>query len=118
MSLPPDPDKTARELQLSLLIRAPTLTRRLYRRGGFEDLEPNVLQVLIAIDLTPGSTVGELADVLALAQGTVSTAVAGLADRGLISAAADPADARRQRLRPTRAGRALVERFAATHIIA
>jgi DNA-binding MarR family transcriptional regulator len=117
VSLPVDQDKPAQELQLSLLIGAPTLTRRLYQRGGFEGLEANVLQVLIAVTLTPGSTVGELTETLALAQGTVSTAVTNLSGRALINATADSRDARRQLLRATRAGRLLVERFAATHIV-
>jgi hypothetical protein len=37
------------EERIRLLIGPPALTRRLYPRGGFEGLEPNTLQVLLAV---------------------------------------------------------------------
>lgn len=98
--------------ELRALIEAPTKARRLYERGGFEELEPFALQVLIAVQLLGEPTVGELVGELALGQGTVSTALTKLADRDLVTAAPDPADRRRQRQRITRGGRALVRRFA------
>ena len=61
-----------------VLVEAPALVRRLYRRGGFEGLEPNAMQVLIALDNEPGQPVGQLVDALVLGQGTVSTALARL----------------------------------------
>lgn len=97
--------------QLHGLIAAPTTARRLYQRGGFEDLEANTLQVLIAVQLMAQPTVGELTDELALAQGTVSTALSQLQERGLVTALADPSDGRRQRQRITQEGRLLVRRF-------
>lgn len=95
------------------LIEAPTCTRRLYRRGGFEGLEPNALQVLIAVELLGEATVGELVEELALAQGTVSTALATLQREGLATSQSDSADRRRELQRVTAKGRRLVRRFAA-----
>lgn len=94
------------------LIATPTRARRLYKRGGCEGLEPNVLQVLIAIELSGQPTVNELVKELALGQSTVSTAIATLAERGLVATAPDSDDRRNQRQRITAAGRALVRRFA------
>jgi DNA-binding MarR family transcriptional regulator len=93
--------------RLRVLIAAPTLTRRLYQRGGFESFEANTLQVLIAVQEMQEPTVGELVEALALGQGTVSTALGRLEHRGLVSAYADQQDARRARQRITRKGRAL-----------
>lgn len=105
-------DQNARDSLFALLIEAPSLTRRLYPRGGFEGLEANALQVLIAIELQPGASVGELVELLALGQGTVSTALARLQERGLVTARADSRDGRRQRQRVTRTGTQLCRRFA------
>jgi DNA-binding MarR family transcriptional regulator len=106
-------DRADRSALLSFLIEAPTRTRRIYQRKGFADLEPNVLQVLIAVELRPDSTVSELLQTLALAQGTVSTAVSGLQARRLLKVVRDEGDARRQLLRVTPSGRALIDRFLA-----
>jgi DNA-binding MarR family transcriptional regulator len=81
VSLHDDQDSGARRTRLRELIDLPAQTRRIYQRKGFDDLEPNVLQVLLAVELDPGSIVGDLATRLALAQGTVSTAVARLQQR-------------------------------------
>ena len=93
------------------LVEVPAEARRLYVRGGFEGLEPNTLQVAVAIWLQPGQTVGELVELLSLGQGTVSTALARLSERGLVTTRPDKADARRQRQALTRLGRVFVERF-------
>jgi DNA-binding MarR family transcriptional regulator len=109
-----DQDRADRQALLAELIEAPTLTRRLYPRRGFAGLEPNVLQVLIAVELHPSSTVGDVADRLALAQGTISTAVARLREERLVDAAADELDARRQLLTTTAAGRRAIDEFIAS----
>ncbi len=109
--IPREWDSADELTQKRLLIEVPTLTRRLYRRAGFADLEANTLQVLIAVDLAPTSTVGELVAELSLAQSTVSTALARLQQRGLVVAKDDPGDARRQRQELTKAGRRLVAAF-------
>jgi DNA-binding MarR family transcriptional regulator len=113
VSIHGDQDSGGRRARLKGLIDPPAQTRRIYQRKGFDDLEPNVLQVLIAAELEPGSIVGDLAARLALAQGTVSTALALLQQRGLLRATPDVDDARRQRQEVSTAGRALVDRFVA-----
>lgn len=105
------PDLTNSEALVGALVDAPSLTRTLYPRGGFEGLEPNVLQVLIALYAAPDQTVGELVERLVLGQGTVSTALGVLEKRKLVTAQADPEDRRRQRQRITRSGTALAKRF-------
>ena len=109
----PEPVEADDSTLLSVLVEAPALSRTLYRRGGFEELEPNVLQVLVALHRSSGRTVGELTDELALGQGTVSTALGVLAERGFVIAKADTADRRRQLQSITRSGRGLVNRFLA-----
>lgn len=109
----PDPDRNFDAELLRALVDVPARARRLYPRGGFEGLEPNALQVLVALRLEPGQTVGELVARLALGQGTVSTALALLRRRGLSEEHADPADKRRRRQGITASGRRLVARFLA-----
>lgn len=74
-----------------------TRSRRMYARGGFMGLEPNVLQVLIAVSIDPGRTVGDLVEQLALGQSTVSRAMTLLEGRCLTHPENDPADRRRVR---------------------
>ena len=95
------------------VLLAPAIaTRKLYERGGFEELEANVLQVLLALSVHESMGVGELADELALGQATVSTALRVLAERGLVQAKRDVADGRRRPQRITSSGLRLVIRFA------
>ena len=101
-----------RELR-RLLVEAPALTRRLYRRGGFEGLEPNTMQVLIALDNESGQSVGQLVDLLVLGQGTVSTALARLQADRLVDEAVDDGDRRKRVQAITKEGRAVVQRFVA-----
>lgn len=98
---------------LRTLVEVPALARRLYPRGRYEGLEPNALQVLVALQLQSDRTVGDLVEQLTLGQGTVSTALALLHERRLVHAVADESDARRQRQTITQKGTQLVERFAA-----
>jgi hypothetical protein len=55
-----------------------------------------VLQILIAVELDPGRTVGPARERLALAQGSESTGLARLQQRGLIEFVPEGRDARRQ----------------------
>jgi DNA-binding MarR family transcriptional regulator len=99
--------------KLRHLIEVPATARRLYPRGGFEGLEPNHLQILIALRLAAGMTVNELVETLTLGQGTVSTGLSILEDRGLVKAKSDPDDRRRRRQQLTAAGEQTVARFVA-----
>ncbi|HLI58574.1 MAG TPA: helix-turn-helix domain-containing protein [Solirubrobacteraceae bacterium] len=114
MSLHDDPDG-GDEARLLFLIQAPTLVRCVYQRKGpgrgFGDLEANTLQVLIAVALFPDRTVGELAQRLALAQSTTSTAVGRLQKRGLVRTTDGLGVAQPRPQRVTRSGRALIGRF-------
>jgi DNA-binding MarR family transcriptional regulator len=101
------------EAIISALVETPALARRLYRRGGFDALEPNALQVLVALFDSAPMTVGALADSLVLGQGTVSTALSVLSKRGLVQGKPDPDDRRRQLQRITRSGAGVVRRFVA-----
>jgi DNA-binding MarR family transcriptional regulator len=92
-------------------LQAAILTRRVWTRGGVEGLEANALQVLVALAVGGERTVGALVERLALAQGTVSTALARLQERGLVEEALDDADKRRRVQVITQAGELLVQRF-------
>ena len=107
------PDTAQTNSLLDDLVELPARVRRLYRRGGFEGLEANVLQVLIELYRVSDQTVGTLAEHLALTQSTVSTALGILAERGLLQGKTDPLDRRRQRQCITGNGRTLVRRFLA-----
>jgi DNA-binding MarR family transcriptional regulator len=100
-----------RPTDLQALIAAPTMTRRMYRRGGFEGLEANTMQVLIAVQLLGNPTVGDIVNELALAQGTVSTALTHLQNAGFVVPADDPQDRRRERQSITANGKRVVARF-------
>lgn len=100
--------------QLREFITVPAQTRRLYPRGGFEGLEANTLQVLIAMEVLGQPTVNELIEELALPQGTIATAVARLQREKLSTAKLDAAHHRRERHAITAKGRRLVARFAET----
>jgi len=72
------------------------------------------VQTLIALYRRSDQTVTELAEELALRQPTVSTALARLHERDLVTEHPDAADARRRRQRVTTRGRRLVDRFIAS----
>jgi DNA-binding MarR family transcriptional regulator len=104
---------TNEDVALRALVAAPVQTRRLYPRGGFEGLEANALQVLIAVRLLGEPLVGELVAELLLAQGTVSTALGRLRKRGLVTSKNDDKDGRGQRQRVSAQGEMLLRRFIA-----
>lgn len=111
--MPVRPDTTQTDSLLDDLVELPARVRRLYRRGGFEGLEPNVLQILMELYRESDQAVGTLVKRLALGQSTVSTALGVLEERGLLQGKSDPLDRRRRRHSITREGRALVRRFLA-----
>lgn len=105
--------RTSRELARAALEHA-RVSRLVYKRGGFEGLEPIEVQVLLAALITPAKkTVGELAELFELKRPTVSNAVAKLTSAKLLDADPDPTDARSQVLRTTAKGREVAERFLA-----
>lgn len=103
--------------KLRFLIEVPSTARRLFPRGGFEGLEANHVQILIALKLTSGMTVNHLVETLALGQGTVSTGLGVLEDRGLVTAKPDASDRRRKQQRLTAEGTRMVDRFVASSAI-
>ena len=66
-------------------------------RVGGDNLEPNVLQVLIALEVLTTPTVENSLTSVVLAQSEVSITLARLQERGLPTTIPDPNDARRQR---------------------
>jgi DNA-binding MarR family transcriptional regulator len=87
--------------------------RRAFPRGGFEGLEPNALQVLLALALRSEQSVGELAESLRLQHSTVSHALSELRQQNLATGRVSDQDGRRQVLQLTRRGKGLVDRFVA-----
>lgn len=69
--------------------------------GWIEPLPPTELQVVRYVSRHEGASVGVVAAALGLQQSNVSTAVRGLARRGLVDRERDPADRRVTRLRAT-----------------
>jgi DNA-binding MarR family transcriptional regulator len=106
-------DECEPEAALEGILRAAVWTRRNFPRGGFEGLEPNAMQVLIALRLAPRQTVSSLVQSLAIGQGTASTALAELQGRGLVVDEVDVTDRRRRLQDITALGEQLLERFLA-----
>jgi DNA-binding MarR family transcriptional regulator len=104
-------DRRSHQEIVDALLRIPAASRRLYPRAGTEGLEPNTLQVLIAVAEQRAVTVGALVDLLALSQGTVSTALAKLRERGLVDEVRDDRDSRRRFLSATSAGSDVAQAF-------
>jgi DNA-binding MarR family transcriptional regulator len=76
-------------------------------------LEPNAMQVLIALRLAPRQTVSSLVQSLAIGQGTASTALAELQGRGLVVDEVDLTDRRRRFQDIMASGKTRLERFLA-----
>jgi DNA-binding MarR family transcriptional regulator len=93
--------------------------RRVYPRGGFDGLDAVELQVILSLWLEPRRRVRDLADALALPRPSVSSAVARLTAKELVSSLRDPADGRAAHQQLTRVGSGVVRRFlshAAEHL--
>lgn len=84
------------------------LRQEAWRRGGVLDLSPTQQRMLAELVAAgaEGSTLGVLAQRLAVSAPTASDAAAALARKGLLEKHADAADARRKRFATTAAGRA------------
>ncbi len=109
--LHPDRDRNEQQALVRELVEAPALVRRVYAVDSCDGLQPHVMQVLLALGLWPGITVGELAERLWLTRPRTSTAIAVLLDRGLIAVRLQPGDGRRRPYVATEAGAAFGDRF-------
>jgi DNA-binding MarR family transcriptional regulator len=93
------------------LLTVGVMARRLFPRGGFEDLDTTRLQVLLALWTGGEMTVRQLTEALAVAPSQTSHAVSDLVARGLADQVSDPQDARLRRQSITAAGAALTKRY-------
>ena len=77
-----------------------------YRNLKMEDIDLTSVQsdALIAALRTPGITAAQLKDQLQLSQSTVAGIISRLESKGLIEKSADPEDARKAILTPTKLG--------------
>lgn len=86
------------------------LARRFDRLFAPLGITNGQFSILVALCGNWGPRLGELADLLAMDHATVTAAIRTLKNRGLVTLAADEADARVRRPRLTEAGRAIVAR--------
>lgn len=93
-----------RELPDVLRELAWTVHRRAPELAGFGPIPITELVLLKQIIDAPGSTVGELTQVLGLRQPNVSAGIRVLADRGLVSKETSPTDKRITMIRATALG--------------
>ncbi|MFD6895609.1 MarR family winged helix-turn-helix transcriptional regulator [Rhodococcus sp. NPDC060086] len=75
------------------------------REAGLSRLPQSEIEVLRALEESPGSTVSEIARFLGLQSSNVSTTVRSLVGRGLLEKRADPDDGRSHRLYQTAVAR-------------
>lgn len=119
----PDPGDASRTepacAELSLILRelAWSIHRKAPARGGVGPLPTTELALLKQVLDAPGSTVGDLAQALGLAQPNASAALRVLLERGLVTREPHPGDRRRAHVQPTASGaaehRAIAEAWAA-----
>ena len=102
-------DLKEKEALLGALITLPALMRRVYERGGFEQLEPNVMQVLLAVEASPGISTGDLAVRLDLKPATVRHALILLRSKNLVRRSGS--SGRAYSFRTAAAGRRTASRF-------
>lgn len=95
------PDDDLRRLAVALHDLSRAVRQAQSAQDGPPRLPPTEFEVLRHVAAHPGASVGGTAAALDLRQSNVSAAVRGLVTRGLVERAADPADARVARLRPT-----------------
>lgn len=96
----------AAELAVTLRELAWVIHRSAPDRAGTGPIPTTEIALLKQVVDTPGSTVGELAQVLGLRQPNVSAAVSGLAARGFVTRVKHPDDRRVTRIMPTEQGTA------------
>jgi DNA-binding MarR family transcriptional regulator len=89
---------------------AVTRLARLMRQQTDTGLSPTLLAALATIESTGPLTLGELANREQVAPPTITKAVGGLEEQGLVARTADPADRRVVRVEITADGRRLLER--------
>lgn len=109
-------DDVARRIA-ALLDASGTLRRVLRARmrsaWPYDDLPVGQLDLLRLLVESPGLSVNQAADRLALAPNSVSTMVRGMIDAGLVERRSDPADARTARLFPSAHAAARLRRWRA-----
>jgi DNA-binding MarR family transcriptional regulator len=108
VNLPPGTRETAElagRLRLSV-----TRLARLMRQQTTSGLSPTLLAVLATVEAAGPLTLGELACREQVAPPTITKAVSGLEEHGLVARTVDPGDRRVARVEITPAGRALLER--------
>jgi DNA-binding MarR family transcriptional regulator len=108
VNLPPDTGDTAElagRLRLSV-----TRLARLMRQQAASGLSPTLLAALATVEAAGPLTLGELACREQVAPPTITKAVSGLEEQGLVARTVDPGDRRVARVEITQAGRALLDR--------
>ncbi len=104
----PTSELTERAARLRLAI---TRTARRMRQEASPDLGPASLSALATIDRRGPLTPSELAAAERIQRPTATRLLAGLADKGLVSRAADPSDGRCSIVSVTAAGEAMLRRL-------
>lgn len=97
----------AAEMASRLRLSATRLARRLRQESG-SGLTPSLLSALAAVSNAGSLTLGELADHERVAPPSITKVVAKLEADGLLTREADPTDGRVSRVRPSKAGAALI----------
>jgi DNA-binding MarR family transcriptional regulator len=107
----PDRAETAETAELAGRLRlAVTRLARLMRQQADTGLSPTLLAALASVEAAGPLTLGELACREQVAPPTITKAVGGLEEQGLVARAVDPRDRRVARVEITPAGRQLLER--------
>lgn len=96
------------------LVETPARARRLYRAAPDFAVSETGLQVLVFLVRSRAASAVDVQSHLELEQSRASHAIKALRSKRLVASSVDLGDKRRQVLRPTRAGSALVARFLAT----
>ncbi len=109
----PAPDNTQSDETVEMAARlrlAVTRLSRLLRQQGDSGLSPTLNAALATIEASGPLTLGDLAAREQVAPPTITKAVGGLEEQGLVSRTTDSADRRVVRVEITPAGRKLLER--------
>ena len=104
----PAPDLTERASRLRLAI---TRTARRMRQEASPDLGPASLSALATIDRLGPLTPSEIAKAERIQRPTATRLLAGLAEKGLVTRAADPTDGRCSIVSATPEGKAMLKRL-------
>jgi DNA-binding MarR family transcriptional regulator len=108
--MPPQPVLTHEEVATRLRIAINRLQRRL-RQQSLEGLSPAQASALGTVNRVGRPTLGELAAIEQVQPPSMTRIVANLAEAGMVTREADPADRRSVRVRITPAGARTLERM-------